>query len=140
MIFRGDASGGSELNGFLDTGSRITGELRFEQAFRVDGSVDGKVVSDGELVVGEQGAVEGEIEVGTLYVSGTVRAKVRAHRRLEITAKGKVYGEISTPALVIEEGALFQGQCNMDSADEKPEPAASVVRAMPTTSSKPASS
>ncbi|HVS63635.1 MAG TPA: polymer-forming cytoskeletal protein [Thermoanaerobaculia bacterium] len=139
MIFRGDASGGSQLNGFLDTGSRITGELRFEQEFRIDGAVDGKVVSDGELVVGEQGVVEGEIEVGTVYISGTVRAKVRAHRRIEITASGKVYGEISTPALVIEEGALFEGRCAMDSAVARPESAAAVIRSMPSKST-PASS
>jgi cytoskeletal protein CcmA (bactofilin family) len=138
MIFRGAGSGGSELNGFLDTGSRITGELRFEQAFRIDGALDGKVVSEGELVVGEQGLVEGEIEVGTLYVSGTVRAKARAQRRIEITSTGRVYGEISTPALVIEEGALLQGHCSMDAAVKKAEPSP-VVRAMPAKSGKPAS-
>lgn len=137
MIFRGGAPGGSELNGFLDTGSRITGELRFEQAFRVDGAVDGKVVSDGELVVGEQGLVEGEIDVATVYVSGTVRAKVRAHHRIEIASGGKVYGEISTPSLVIADGAIFQGRCLMDRA-EKPESPA-VLRAMPAKSSNPAS-
>jgi cytoskeletal protein CcmA (bactofilin family) len=136
VIFRGDNSA-RELNGFLDAGSKIRGELSFDESFRVDGAIDGKVVSPGELIVGEQGVVEGEIEVGTLYVSGTVRAKVRATQRLEITAKGRVYGEISAVALVIEEGALLQGSCVMDHAvEERPvrDPGA-VVRPMPAKSS-----
>ncbi|HVS14958.1 MAG TPA: polymer-forming cytoskeletal protein [Thermoanaerobaculia bacterium] len=131
MIFRGDGAS-RDLNGFLDSGSRIQGELSFDDSFRIDGSIDGKVRSEGELIVGEQGVVEGEIEVGTLYVSGTVRARVRASRRLEITANGRVYGELSTPALIIEEGALFEGSCTMDRAsEERAAPSTGVVRPMP---------
>jgi cytoskeletal protein CcmA (bactofilin family) len=137
MIFRGDGAS-RDLNGFLDAGGRIKGELSFDDSFRVDGSVNGKVSSEGELVVGEQGLVEGEIEVGTLYVSGTVRARVRASKRLEITAKGRVYGELSTPALIIEEGAHFEGSCVMDrAADERASQSGGGVVRMPAKSPSP---
>ena len=137
MIFRGESSAG-ELNGFLDSGSRIQGELSFEDSFRIDGAINGKVRSQGELVVGEHGVVEGEIEVGTLYISGTVRAKVRAFQRIEITAKGRVHGELSTPSLVIEEGALFEGACSMDgsgSVESSKATGKGVVHPMPAKSS-----
>jgi cytoskeletal protein CcmA (bactofilin family) len=112
MSLFGKGSAG-ELNGFLDKGSHLEGELRFEQTFRVDGRVTGRVVSTGDLVVGERGEIEGEVEVGRLYVSGTVRGKVRA-RRLEIAARGRLFAEVETPALVVEEGALFEGACAME--------------------------
>ena len=54
MMFKGDEAKG-ELNGFLDAGSHIQGELHFEDTFRIDGKVTGKIQSAGDLVVGERG-------------------------------------------------------------------------------------
>lgn len=112
MTPRGDGPG--ELNGFLDAGSHLDGELRFDDTFRVDGRLTGKAISEGDLIVGEKGEVDGEIEVGRLFVIGTVRGSVRASRRVEISAGAKVQADIVTPALVIEEGAHYQGHCTMD--------------------------
>ena len=61
MNFRGKSSPG-DLSGFLDVGSHFEGELKFEQSFRVDGKVVGKVISEGDLVVGEKGEIDGEIQ------------------------------------------------------------------------------
>ncbi len=112
MMFKSDGERG-DLNGFLDAGSHIQGDLHFEDTFRVDGKLTGKVVSKGDLVVGEQGQVEGEIQVGRIFVSGTVRGSVRAARRVEITARGRVHADLETPSLVIEDGAHFEGRCAM---------------------------
>ncbi len=132
MIFKSDSSRG-DLNGFLDAGSHIEGDLRFEDTFRVDGRLNGKVSSRGDLVVGERGEIDGEIETGRIYISGTVRGVVRATRRVEVTATGKVYAEIETPALVIEEGAFFEGRCTMFRGEKaaKPEPAEAAAPARP---------
>jgi cytoskeletal protein CcmA (bactofilin family) len=113
MIFKGGDARGGDLNGFLDQGSRVEGELRFRDTFRVDGQVTGKVVSDGELMVGDTGTVDGEISVAAVFISGTVKGQVKAARRVEISAKGRVLADIETPALVIEEGAFFEGSCSM---------------------------
>jgi len=102
-----------DLNGFLDAGSFIEGALHFEDTFRLDGRLKGRIVSRGDLVVGEHGDVEAEIEVGRIFVSGTVRGSVVAHRRVEIAAGGKVLADLETPSLVVEDGAVLQGQCNM---------------------------
>lgn len=103
----------SDLNGFLDSGSHVHGELRFDTSFRVDGKFTGTVASDGDLIVGEGGEVEGDLSVGQIFVSGTVRGSVRASKRIQIAPSGKVYAEIDTPALVIEDGAFFEGHCSM---------------------------
>lgn len=102
-----------DLNGFLDEGSFIEGALRFEDTFRLDGRLKGRIASRGDLVVGEHGDVEAEIEVGRIFVSGTVRGSVVAHQRVEIAAGGKVLADLETPSLVVEDGAVLQGQCNM---------------------------
>lgn len=97
------------LSGFLDRGATLEGTLSFEETFRLDGTVKGLVVSEKELVIGDAGVVEGEIRVGRLAVSGTVRGVVHAKERIEIHAGARVYAELHAPALVVEEGALIQG-------------------------------
>jgi len=119
MSLRGK-TGSGELNGILDKGSHLRGELHFEQTFRVDGKLTGKVVSEGDLVVGERGEIDGEIEVGRAFISGLVRGRIQAARRLEIGAGGRVYADLETPTLVIGDGAIFQGSCAM----ERPQAAA----------------
>lgn len=127
MIFKSDGKQ-SDLNGFLDAGSQVQGELRFETSFRIDGKFEGTVMSEGDLMVGESGDLEGELRVGRLFVSGTVRGNIRATRRVQISPGGKVFADIDTPSLVIEDGALFEGRCAMS---REPAVAAAAAPALP---------
>jgi cytoskeletal protein CcmA (bactofilin family) len=124
MNFRGKSSPG-DLSGFLDVGSHFEGELKFEQSFRVDGKVVGKVVSEGDLVVGERGEIDGEIRVGRLFVSGLVKGEIHAARRLSIHPRGRVEGTVHARALIIEEGGIFEGQSSMMTGGEERAPSES---------------
>src|SRR5215212_5493057 len=104
-----------ELNGFLDRGASFKGELEFEDTMRIDG----KIMSKNELIVGESATIEGDVIVGRVAISGTVIGKIVAAQRVEIHRNGKVYSDVDTPALVIEEGAIFQGNCVMGGDHEK---------------------
>ena len=112
MNFRGKSSPG-DLSGFLDVGSHFEGELKFDHSFRVDGKVVGKVISDGDLVVGEKGEIDGEIRVGRLFVSGLVKGEVFAAQRLSIHPRGRVEGRVHARALIIEEGGILEGESSM---------------------------
>jgi len=114
---KGKASG--ELNGFLDRGASFKGEMEFEDTMRIDGKFNGKIMSKNELIVGESAHIEGDVHVGRIAISGTVMGKIVATQRVEIHRTGKVYSDIDTPALVIEEGAIFQGNCSMGERDRK---------------------
>ncbi|MBV9475839.1 MAG: polymer-forming cytoskeletal protein [Acidobacteria bacterium] len=102
-----------DLNGFLDRGSSFKGELEFEDTMRIDGKFNGRIYSKNELIVGESAHIEGDVHVGRIAISGTVVGKIVAEQRVEIHRNGKVFSDIDTPALVIEEGAIFQGNCVM---------------------------
>ena len=114
---KGKASG--ELNGFLDRGASFKGEMEFEDTMRIDGKFNGKIMSKNELIVGESAHIEGDIHVGSVAISGTVIGKIVAEQRVEIHRNGKVFSDIETPSLVIEEGAIFQGNCLMGDRDRK---------------------
>ena len=102
------------LNGFVDSGCTIRGELEFANSFRIDGTLEGTVRSRSELVVGEAGVVTGEIEVARCLVGGQVRGKVRASEQVVLHATARVWAEIRTPALVMEEGAFLEGTVTME--------------------------
>lgn len=102
-----------DLNGFLDRGSSFQGELEFEDTMRIDGRFSGRISSKHELIVGESAVIDAEINVGRVAISGTVHGTIRAAEKIEIHKAGRVFCEITTPNLLIEEGATFQGTCSM---------------------------
>ena len=104
---------GTSLNGFLDKGSHLQGELVFEETFRIDGKFEGKILSGSELILGDSAEVTGEIEVGRLSVNGMLKGTVRARERIELHARARVEANLTTPVLKIEEGARFEGSCRM---------------------------
>jgi cytoskeletal protein CcmA (bactofilin family) len=113
-----DHIGQDDISGFLAEGTEIKGEIRFRQMLRVDGKVSGKIVSEGELVVGESGIVEAEVQVGVLSVSGRITGSITATDKIEIHPKGKIKGDLSLtkPNLVIHEGGVFEGNIEMGTA------------------------
>jgi cytoskeletal protein CcmA (bactofilin family) len=108
--------GAEELNGFMDEGTEFIGELRFQNTFRIDGKLKGKVVSDHTLIVGESGQVDAEIDCAVISIKGSVSGRVHARQRIELLSGARVMATLVSPRLVIEEGAVFQGQCDMGSA------------------------
>ncbi len=107
-----------DLNGFLDKGSAFRGELEFEDTLRVDGRFNGKITSKNELIVGETAHVEGEVHVGRIAISGTIEGTLVADEKIEIHRTGKVYGKVQTPTLIVEEGAILQGEISMGTKRE----------------------
>jgi cytoskeletal protein CcmA (bactofilin family) len=112
-----ERTGGSNLSGFLGEGTVISGDVRFPEILRVEGKITGKLTSEKELVVGESGEIEAEIDVGILSVNGKVSGTLHVRERLTIHAHGQVRGELilEKPGLVIEEGGIFEGTIEMAS-------------------------
>jgi cytoskeletal protein CcmA (bactofilin family) len=110
---------GATLNGFLDKGSHLKGELSFEETFRIDGKFEGKIPTGSELILGDSSEVDAEIHVERLSINGSLKGSVHASERIEIHPRARVTADLQTPVLRIEEGAFFQGSCDM-SSDSSP--------------------
>ena len=103
------------LSGFVGNGTTLTGEANFKGMLRVDGTLSGRVSSqDGTLIVSTGGQVDANVEVSVAQIYGTVNGDVTASKRIELGRVAKVTGNIQTPALVIEQGAIFEGSCRME--------------------------
>lgn len=109
------ATDGNTLTAFIGKGSRITGTLVFEGPSRIEGHVEGEVSAKDTLTVGESATVNARLNGSLIVIHGTVTGDVVAQTRLEIRAPGKVIGDVTTPSLVINEGAILEGRCSMRS-------------------------
>jgi cytoskeletal protein CcmA (bactofilin family) len=105
--------GAEDLDGFVDEGTEFLGELRFRNVFRIDGRVRGRIVSDNTLIIGESGDVEAEIDCGVVSIKGQAKGQIRGRERIELLSGARVTGTLTTPTLTVEEGSLFQGDCDM---------------------------
>ena len=107
-----------EINGFLDRSTSLKGELRFNDTMRIDGRFSGRIISDNVLIVGETAEIDAEIDVAAILIEGRVRGVLRATSRIELHPGGSLIADISTPVLKIEEGAVFQGRCDMNALED----------------------
>lgn len=107
-----------EIRAFLGEGTQFKGVLSFAGAVRIDGHLEGEIVGDEVLIIGEPGQIKAEIEVGTLVVSGQVQGNITAKQRVELLQPSRVTGTIRTPCLVVAEGAVFNGNCEMAGPEE----------------------
>jgi cytoskeletal protein CcmA (bactofilin family) len=108
------------INAFLGEGAEFKGILTFEGTVRIDGKLEGEVITRDTLVVGEHAEVKAEINAGTAVISGTVRGNVTATVRIEAHRPARIHGNLKTPVLIVEEGVLFEGSCSMGEKEPKP--------------------
>jgi len=114
------AAVGSELNALLGRGSEFDGKLSFEGTVRIDGRFTGTIVTSDTLVIGEGAQVNAEISCGTIIVHGAIAGNVKASVAVELHPPARVTGNIETPALLVQRGVIFNGQCKMEPAARSP--------------------
>lgn len=107
----------NEVDGLMNTiigkDTVFNGTLDVRGALRVDGTVKGKVICSDCVTVGATGIVEAEIEANTAIIAGRMVGNVVTSEKIELQAKCEMEGDLKTKSLVIEQGAVFCGACNM---------------------------
>ncbi|PCJ25176.1 MAG: cell shape determination protein CcmA [Flavobacteriales bacterium] len=97
-------------------GTEIKGDVTCSGDIRIDGTLNGTLISQGKVVVGPSGIVEGEITCKNADISGTIKAKLTVKELLQLKSTANISSDINTNKLSIEPGANFTGSCNMGSA------------------------
>lgn len=110
------------LSGFVGHGTTLTGDTNFQMMLRVDGHLTGTITSDGgTLIVGANGQVDANVAVAVANINGTVNGDIIATEKIQLGRTARVLGNIATPKLVVDDGAVFEGGCNMIKALENRE-------------------
>lgn len=95
----------------------VQGTMRTHGSLRVDGKIEGNIYDANHVVVGEHGQVQGDIVAESVIVGGKVTGNIQAGKLVQILGKGQVFGDVRTKSLHIEDGAIFEGTCTMNTDD-----------------------
>lgn len=97
----------------VSEGTVFEGVLRTESDVRVSGRIVGTVQAGGRAFVAPEGVIEGEVSASQADISGTVQGELYIQERLILRGTARVEGTIKTGRLIVEEGAVFNGDCEM---------------------------
>ena len=103
----------SEVGGYIGQGTKVTGKFQFEGTTTIEGEISGEILVHGNLIVGEHATIEGKVVATSVLIRGTVKGDIQVEKRIEIQPPGVLVGDITTPNLVIGDGAIFEGNSFM---------------------------
>jgi len=93
----------------------IKGTIKFDKIMKVDGKFEGEMVTqEGELIVGKTGTVKANVKVKNASIEGRLDGNLVAAEKVELKHKAQLLGDLQARTLVIEEGVVFVGQCNVN--------------------------
>jgi cytoskeletal protein CcmA (bactofilin family) len=103
----------SEEATVISRGVKIEGKLSCSGNIRLDGEVQGDISSQGIVIIGENGGVNGQINADSVTIGGKVTGTIRAKDKVVLEAKANLKGDIITKTLLVEAGAIFNGNSKM---------------------------
>lgn len=97
----------------IDRHSSFDGNFRSQRDLRVEGELKGNVSCEGTLFVSEGATIAAAVDAEHVTVAGELTGEIRCRGRLQILPSGRVRASVSTGSLVIQEGAIYEGQLEM---------------------------
>ncbi len=96
------------------------GNIKLGGIIRIDGKVKGEISSTGDVIIGEDAKVIGNIMCNNIIISGIVEGNITAKEQLRLTSTAKLSGDTSMNCFITDEGAQVNGKCIM--VDKKSSP------------------
>ena len=97
----------------LEKDSSFKGEFKSECDFRVDGYFEGSIETNGKVVIGKNGLVEGTVVCSSADIEGAINGTIHVKDLLSIRSTGEVKGDVVMSKLVVESGAIFNAKSSM---------------------------
>jgi cytoskeletal protein CcmA (bactofilin family) len=95
-------------------GTEVNGGMDIEGNIRIDGTVNGDLKATDGVEVGKTGRIVGStIDAKTAVIHGYVEGQLNVSNHVLLGSKSTLIGDLKTRSLVIEEGAVFQGNSAM---------------------------
>lgn len=106
-----------EVETVIGKDTQCKGTITSKNSIRIDGQLEGELATSGHLVIGQSGSVTAQIKAAGCTVAGVVHGNVDVAERLELLTTAKLYGDIKVGTLLISEGAVFKGACEMHGSE-----------------------
>jgi len=104
----------------LGKGCKVVGTLQLAGNTIIDGTVEGEIISQDRLTIGESANIKAKISGADIVIKGTVHGDIIASKRIILEKTAKVLGNIQAPSLGLEEGVVFEGKASTGSRSSEP--------------------
>ncbi|MDP2175976.1 MAG: polymer-forming cytoskeletal protein [Bacteroidota bacterium] len=124
---KNDQTQNSALN-MIGVGTVINGDISSEGDIRIDGIIEGKVISKSKIAMGISATIKGDVNARSADISGKIVGDIEITETLYLRASSKITGNIKTNKLVIESGSEFNGTCMMNFSSQKTSTSSSIEK------------
>ncbi|MCW1969397.1 MAG: polymer-forming cytoskeletal protein [Anaerolineae bacterium] len=109
----------SRIETVVSSGCRVNGTLHCDSGIKIEGIVEGIVMTRGNLVIAEGAKVMADVQAYNIVVAGSLKGNITANK-IEITETGRVWGDLTVNTLLLSEGSYLRGNTNMMGTDIEP--------------------
>ena len=93
---------------------KFKGELKAQEDIKVEGRIEGTIIHQQRVVVGQKGEVIATVSAASIDVEGRVQGDMSARKSIKVTSSAIVRGNVRAPSVSITEGANFNGSVTME--------------------------
>lgn len=99
------------INTIIGKGSAISGNMKVNGFIRIDGDIDGNLETDGNVIVGENARIRGDLTAKSVIIGGIIKGNIRANESVKILAEAAVIGDIISRKVQVDGSAIIHGHC-----------------------------
>ncbi len=99
---------------FLGKGCKVVGTLTFAGPVEIEGTIEGEIIAQDRLTIGETASIKGKVSGSEITVKGEVHGDIVASKKLSLKRPARINGNIASAMLSVEEGVSFEGKCSMN--------------------------
>ena len=113
------AESATDFATILGPDAKFKGDLSFDSAAKVMGSVEGSIRSKGKVLIAQGAKCKASVAAKEVAVEGLVEGNVEAVERVEIKPNGRIAGDIVASRMTMADGAAIEGhvRIGIDSKD-----------------------
>ncbi len=100
----------------LAKNTKMIGDLSSEGDFRIDGLLEGTLITNGRVIIGVEGSVSGKVFCDNADIEGKFSGELKVNKMLTIKASASISGDVVLGKLSVEPGATFNASCTMKGA------------------------
>ena len=103
----------------IESSTSIKGDIVSEGDFRIDGTLEGSIKTNGKIVIGKEGLVNGGVSCNNADVEGKIKGNLFVSETLNLRSTCHIEGEVVIGKLIVESGANFNASCSMNKEGKK---------------------
>lgn len=103
-----------KIDSLIGKDTKIKGDLQSNGSIKIDGQVEGNIITSETLVIGKDSVIQGNSRCRNAVIGGRILGNIEAQELLEYQSGAYMQGDISCKGLIVQEGVFFEGNCRMN--------------------------